>query len=151
MFVLRHRHRVADDEHPGRAFDVLMALIRTVSGRGADPRPRLPTGIRVTAMIRMLDLAARREAKPSDPHDETAITSEDRDPATQRLHRIVVVVGGAAGLELATRLGDRLGRRSRAQITLVDCARTHLWKRLLHEVAAGSLDPGGIVNLAESR
>ena len=22
------------------------------------------------------------------------------------------------------------------------CARTHLWKPLLHEVAAGSLDPG---------
>jgi NADH:ubiquinone reductase (H+-translocating) len=56
------------------------------------------------------------------------------------LHRIVVVGGGAGGLELATRLGDRLGRRRRARITLVDCARTHLWKPLLHEVAAGSMD-----------
>jgi NADH:ubiquinone reductase (H+-translocating) len=54
----------------------------------------------------------------------------------QDLHRIVVVGGGAAGLELAT----RLGRRGRAHIALVDCARTHLWKPLLHEVAAGSLD-----------
>jgi NADH dehydrogenase len=60
----------------------------------------------------------------------------------ERRHRIVVVGGGAAGLELATRLGDRLGRRSRATVTLVECARTHLWKPLLHEVAAGSLDPG---------
>jgi NADH:ubiquinone reductase (H+-translocating) len=60
----------------------------------------------------------------------------------QRRHRIVVVGGGAAGLELATRLGDRLGRPGRAEITLVECARTHLWKPLLHEVAAGSLDPG---------
>jgi NADH:ubiquinone reductase (H+-translocating) len=59
-----------------------------------------------------------------------------------RLHRIVVVGGGAAGLELVTRLGDRLGRRGRADVTLVECARTHLWKPLLHEVAAGSLDPG---------
>jgi NADH:ubiquinone reductase (H+-translocating) len=58
------------------------------------------------------------------------------------LHRIVVVGGGAAGLELVTRLGNRLGRRGRAQVTLVECARTHLWKPLLHEVAAGSLDPG---------
>jgi NADH dehydrogenase len=54
---------------------------------------------------------------------------------------IVVVGGGAAGLELVTRLGDRLGRRGRARITLVERARTHLWKPLLHEVAAGSLDP----------
>ena len=56
------------------------------------------------------------------------------------LHRILIVGGGAGGLELATRLGDRLGRRKRARITLVDCARTHLWKPLLHEVAAGSMD-----------
>jgi Pyridine nucleotide-disulphide oxidoreductase len=55
---------------------------------------------------------------------------------------VVVVGGGAAGLELVTRLGDRLGRRGRATITLVDCARVHLWKPLLHEVAAGSPDPG---------
>jgi NADH dehydrogenase len=51
------------------------------------------------------------------------------------------VGGGAAGLELVTRLGDRLGRRSRAFVTLVECARTHLWKPLLFEVAAGSIDP----------
>lgn len=56
------------------------------------------------------------------------------------LHRIVVVGGGAGGLELATRLGDALGRRRRAVVTLVDRARSHLWKPLLHEVAAGSLD-----------
>src|SRR5262252_9111570 len=60
----------------------------------------------------------------------------------EALHRIVVVGGGAAGLELATRLGDRLGRRSRASVSLVECGRTHLWKPLLHAVAAGSIDPG---------
>jgi NADH dehydrogenase len=59
------------------------------------------------------------------------------DPA---LHRIVVVGGGAGGLELVTRLGDRLGRRGRADVALVERARTHLWKPLLHEVAAGSMD-----------
>jgi NADH:ubiquinone reductase (H+-translocating) len=58
------------------------------------------------------------------------------------LHRIVVVGGGAGGLELVTRLGDRLGRRKLAEITLVDQARAHLWKPLLHEVAAGTIDLG---------
>jgi NADH dehydrogenase len=52
---------------------------------------------------------------------------------------IVVVGGGAAGLELVTRLGDTLGRRKRARVTLVDGSRTHIWKPLLHSVAAGSL------------
>jgi NADH dehydrogenase len=56
-------------------------------------------------------------------------------------HRIVIAGGGAAGLELATRLGDTLGRPGRARITLADCTRTHLWKPLLHSVAAGSLQP----------
>ena len=56
------------------------------------------------------------------------------------MHRIVVIGGGAGGLELATQLGDRLGARGRAHVTLVDRSRTHLWKPLLHEVAAGSMD-----------
>ena len=60
----------------------------------------------------------------------------------QGLHRIVVVGGGAAGLQLATKLGDKLGRSKGVHVTLVDRARTHIWKPLLHEVAAGSLDVG---------
>ena len=62
------------------------------------------------------------------------------------MHRFIVVGGGAGGLELATRLGDRYGRRKRnreprALVTLVDRNPTHIWKPLLHEVAAGSMDP----------
>ncbi|CBV43261.1 NAD(P)/FAD-dependent oxidoreductase [Halomonas elongata] len=56
--------------------------------------------------------------------------------------RIVVVGGGAGGLELVTRLGRRLGRRGRAEIVLVDRHATHIWKPLLHEVATGVLDSG---------
>jgi len=56
------------------------------------------------------------------------------------LHRIVIVGGGAGGLELATRLGNKLGKKKKAHITLVDANRTHLWKPLLHQVAAGTLD-----------
>jgi NADH dehydrogenase len=55
-------------------------------------------------------------------------------------HRIVIVGGGAGGLELATRLGRTLGKRKQASIVLVDATLTHIWKPLLHEVAAGSLN-----------
>ena len=76
------------------------------------------------------------------PRDLPKVTAMPTSPDDEALRQIVVVGGGAAGLELATRLGDRLGRRGLARITLVDCARTHLWKPMLHSVAAGSLDPG---------
>ena len=68
--------------------------------------------------------------------DLTQLTHDDL------CHRVVVIGGGAGGLELATRLGERFRRRGQVHVALVDCARTHLWKPLLHEVAAGSLDPG---------
>lgn len=55
-------------------------------------------------------------------------------------HRIVIVGGGAGGMELATHLGKRLGRRGKANIILVDAVLTHVWKPLLHEVAAGTMD-----------
>ena len=55
-------------------------------------------------------------------------------------HRIVIVGGGAGGLPLATALGDRYGRDGPVQVTLVDRNATHVWKPLLHEVAAGRMD-----------
>jgi NADH:ubiquinone reductase (H+-translocating) len=54
--------------------------------------------------------------------------------------RIVVIGGGAGGLELVSTLGRKLGRKGRAHVTLIDARLTHLWKPLLHEVAAGTLD-----------
>jgi len=63
------------------------------------------------------------------------MTQSDSKP-----HQIVIVGGGAGGLELATKLGDKLGRRKKADITLIDATLTHLWKPLLHEVAAGTLN-----------
>jgi len=53
--------------------------------------------------------------------------------------QIVVVGGGAGGLQLAARLGARYGRE-KFDIILLERNRTHIWKPLLHEVAAGSLD-----------
>ena len=57
------------------------------------------------------------------------------------MHKIVIVGGGAGGLELATKLGDTLGKKKKASVTLIDAKKTHIWKPLLHEIAAGSLNP----------
>ncbi|MEO0463074.1 MAG: NAD(P)/FAD-dependent oxidoreductase [Pseudomonadota bacterium] len=56
-----------------------------------------------------------------------------------RKTQIVVVGGGAGGLELVRRLGSKFGRKDH-DIILVDKNPSHIWKPLLHEVAAGSLD-----------
>ena len=54
--------------------------------------------------------------------------------------RIVIVGGGSGGLKLATRLGRRYRRDENVEVTLVDGTLTHVWKPLLHEIAAGTLD-----------
>ncbi|MBT3813534.1 MAG: NAD(P)/FAD-dependent oxidoreductase [Gammaproteobacteria bacterium] len=56
------------------------------------------------------------------------------------IHTILIVGGGSAGLELATSLGRKLGKPGIAKIVLLDASQTHIWKPLLHEVAAGTLD-----------
>ena len=53
---------------------------------------------------------------------------------------IVIVGGGAGGLVLATLLGRKLGKAGKARVTLIDHALTHVWKPLLHEIAAGTLN-----------
>jgi NADH dehydrogenase len=59
----------------------------------------------------------------------------------ENIHRVVIVGGGAGGLELATKLGNTLGKKKLAEIILIDAKKTHVWKPLLHEIAAGSLNP----------
>lgn len=51
--------------------------------------------------------------------------------------KYVIVGGGAGGLELACKLGRKLGP---GKVTLVDSRLYHIWKPSLHEVAAGTLD-----------
>ena len=60
-------------------------------------------------------------------------------PKRSRKTQIVVVGGGAGGLELVRRLGAKYGRKKH-DIILVDQNLSHIRKPLLHEVAAGSLD-----------
>lgn len=56
------------------------------------------------------------------------------------MQKIVIVGGGAGGLELVSRLSKTLGKKKLAEIILVDRHPTHVWKPLLHEVAAGVID-----------
>jgi NADH:quinone reductase (non-electrogenic) len=77
------------------------------------------------------------DTKTPDATSKVLSLGDDSD-----LHHIIVVGGGAGGLELATRLGDKLGKKGKAQVSLVEKARTHIWKPLLHEIAAGSMDVG---------
>jgi len=56
------------------------------------------------------------------------------------MENIVIVGGGAGGLALATQLGQKFKRSKTIQIILIDKSPMHIWKPLLHEVAAGSID-----------
>ncbi len=56
-------------------------------------------------------------------------------------HRIVIVGGGAGGLALATRLGQRSAHHG-ARVLLADRNATHFWKPRLHELAAGLIAAG---------
>jgi NADH dehydrogenase len=97
------------------------------------PRSIAPDAIPHAAALAREPATAEPAVAPGPTLQQTA------DAGIAQPHHIVVVGGGAGGLILATKLGDRLGRRGKARITLVDCALTHIWKPLLHEVAAGTL------------
>jgi NADH dehydrogenase len=92
-------------------------------------------------MPEQLDLSAHRDDASPDSASLVGPARAELSLSQPSQHRVAVVGGGAAGLELVTWLGDRLGRRGRADVALAECTRTHVWKPLLHEVAAGGLDP----------
>src|SRR5208282_1004631 len=94
--------------------------------------------------MRRFGLNNHRDIGDTEPRTSATAPSSDRKSFSTRTvdplpHQIVIVGGGAGGLELATKLGNGLGRSGRARITLIDSSRTHIWKPLLHSIAAGSL------------
>lgn len=60
--------------------------------------------------------------------------ADTKQPATG--HRVVIIGGGVAGLDVATVLGRRRG----FTVSVIDEAPTHVWKPMLHSIAAGSQD-----------
>jgi NADH dehydrogenase len=60
--------------------------------------------------------------------------------AANQAERIVVIGGGAGGLELVVKLGKKYRRHRNVEVILVDKNPTHIWKPLLHEVATGSMN-----------
>ncbi|MCQ9155260.1 NAD(P)/FAD-dependent oxidoreductase [Acidomonas methanolica] len=70
--------------------------------------------------------------------NQTASPRDPSSPPPAYKPRLVIVGGGVAGLALATRLGDQLGRTGQAAITLVDKSFAHVWKPMLHCFAAGT-------------
>lgn len=94
------------------------------------PRPHLSAVRRPT-----------RDTSTESVADDTAPFASNRAMETTQRHRIVIVGGGAGGLELAARLGRSPRMHQRAEVLLVDAQLTHFWKPLLHEVAAGTLPP----------
>ena len=60
--------------------------------------------------------------------------------------RIVIAGGGFAGLYAARYLDKTLARRADIEVTLVSRENFILFTPMLHEVAAGDLSPGDIVN-----
>ncbi len=86
----------------------------------------------------MTTLERDEVAAPRPVRDDAS--KAERGAAASTAHHVVIVGGGAGGLVLATRLGRKLARRGKARVTLIDANLTHVWKPLLHEVAAGTLD-----------
>jgi NADH:quinone reductase (non-electrogenic) len=105
-------------------------VVRETAGREENG----PMGRDVSTSAREPVAGVLERAPEAGVYAATCVDAPLADP-----HHIVVVGGGAGGLVLATKLGDRLGRRGKARITLIDCALIHVWKPLLHEVAAGTL------------
>lgn len=57
------------------------------------------------------------------------------------IKNIVIVGGGAGGLELVVGLSKKLKNNSEYNVILVDREKTHIWKPIIHEIAAGSMYP----------
>lgn len=57
-------------------------------------------------------------------------------------HRLLVVGGGVAGLDIATHLARKRTGNQHLAVTLVDRETAYVWKPMLHTIAAGTSDAG---------
>lgn len=92
-----------------------------------------------------ISLSAPKREMPNDAEHNAQFYERLMVQSTNR-QRVIVVGGGAGGLELITKLSQRPPKR-KLDLVLVDRARTHIWQPLLHEVATGSLDATSLGHL----
>lgn len=85
--------------------------------------------------------ATQQPVRPS-PDRASAAAAGDPETLTSAgsAHRIVVIGGGAGGLELVVKLGRKFRRKADVEVLLIDKNPTHIWKPLFHEVATGSMN-----------
>ena len=91
--------------------------------------------------------AAGSEREPAAAHVaanafecETVLDQPLPISAANEAERIIVIGGGAGGLELVVKLGRKFRRNRDVEVILIDKNPTHIWKPLLHEVATGSMN-----------
>ena len=128
------------------AVDVLFLLITSIIARRRSLRPRR-SGTRCLCHVGHARSNVGMLAQPPCACPETRMTTRTASPpahlpSAQAGTRSSSSAVAPAGLELATTLGNTLGKRGKADITLVDRTRSHIWKPKLHEIAAGSMDMG---------
>ena len=109
--------------NPLIGYEKAALVAKTALANRADDRRHRP-GARRDDRRRGTGAAGAGEADSAEPAG--GMNNEARDGMPRTRHRVVIVGGGAGGLELATRLGDRLGRR--IDVTLIDRERVHVWK-----------------------
>lgn len=59
-----------------------------------------------------------------------------------REHRVLILGGGVAGLDVATHLAGKRTRTGKLTVTLVDREPAYVWKPMLHTIAAGTSESG---------
>ena len=136
IFDTRARTRHGRQDRPAQPA-AARGRARGDRGDGAVPRQR-----RVLLRQRPGVRGRRRPVEHPSVHGPVALTPVQPAAAPEQSAmktQVVVVGGGAGGLELVRKLGVEL-RNMDVDVVLLEQARTHIWKPLLHEVAAGSLD-----------
>lgn len=74
-------------------------------------------------------------------HDDNSVPNTDR-----RRRRVLILGGGFGGAHAARQLGRALGTRADVEVVLISRDNYLLFTPMLHEVAAGDLDPADIVS-----
>jgi NADH:ubiquinone reductase (H+-translocating) len=80
------------------------------------------------------------------PQKTPVVKQTQETPKKMKKTKIVIAGGGFAGLAAATYLDKRLARRPDIEVVLISRENFILFTPMLHEVAAGDLNPSDIIN-----